>query len=135
MTLSNDIHPDQEFLAFLAEGKFKIQRSRSSGAFFFYPRVLEPGTGKTDLEWIEVSGLGTVYATTVVRERPPKSNYNVAIIALDEGPHMLSRVEGLQPEEVTIGLRVKAEIIPFDDKHAVIFRAQEHPVAEKGGQQ
>jgi len=134
MALSNDIHPDQEFLAFLAEGKFKIQRSRSSGAFFFYPRVLEPGTGKTDLEWIEASGRGTVYATTVVRERPPKADYNVAIIALDEGPHMLSRVEGLKPEDVSIGLRVKAEIIPFDDKHAVIFRALEPTVAEKGSQ-
>ena len=44
-----------------------LQRCSSSGAFVFYPRVAEPGSGATTLEWVEASGRGTVYSTTVVR--------------------------------------------------------------------
>ena len=98
-----------------------LQSPRSGGKPFFYPRVAEPGTGNTDLEWIEAAGLGTVYATTQVRTRPPQEDYNVAIIELDEGPRMLSRVEGIPVADVVIGLRVKAQIVPFEDHHAIVF--------------
>ena len=33
-----------------------LQRSRESGTCFWFPRVAEPGTGCTDLEWVEASG-------------------------------------------------------------------------------
>lgn len=115
------ILPDQAHLAFLAQGKFMLQRRRGGGTPFYYPRVAEPGTGSTDLEWIEASGRGTVHATTTVRVRPPQSDYNVSIIELDEGPRMLSRVEGVEAEEVAIGMRVTARIIEFEDQHAVVF--------------
>ena len=65
------IRPDQEFQAFLDKGEFRIQRSRSSGKHVFYPRVIEPGTGATDLEWVPVSGLGTIYSVTVIDPKPP----------------------------------------------------------------
>lgn len=120
MTIA-DIRPDQEFLAFLAEGKFMLQQSRSSGKPFFYPRVAEPGTGNTDLEWIEASGGGTVYAVTTIRVRPPQPDYGVVIVELDEGVRMLSRVEGVEPVEVFIGMRVQAKIVPFEDQYAVVF--------------
>ena len=32
-----------------------IQKSRSTGGHVFYPRVAEPGTGATDLEWVAAS--------------------------------------------------------------------------------
>lgn len=121
MTTIGTIRPDQEYLAFLAQGRFMLQSPRSGGKPFFYPRVAEPGTGNTDLEWIEAAGLGTVYATTQVRTRPPQEDYNVAIIELDEGPRMLSRVEGIPVADVVIGLRVKAQIVPFEDHHAIVF--------------
>lgn len=121
MTSSEDIRPDLEFLAFLAQGKFMLQRPRVNGKPFFYPRVAEPGTGCTDLEWVEATGFGTVHATTIVRVRPPQADYNVVIIELDDGPRMLSRVDGVEPADVAIGLRVKAQIIPFEDRHAVVF--------------
>ena len=60
--------PEREYLQHLAEGRFMIQRSRASGRFVFYPRVAEPATGATDLEWVEASGGGTVYATSTMRQ-------------------------------------------------------------------
>lgn len=88
-----------------------LQRARQSGAYVFYPRVVEPGSGSTDLEWVPASGRGVVYSTTVVRQRPPTPNYNVALIDLDEGVRMMSRVEGIEPEAVRIGQAVRAKIV------------------------
>lgn len=111
-----EIRPDLEYLSFLKEGKFCIQRSAGSGAYVFYPRSIAPGSGLDDLEWVEADGRGTVHSTTVVRARPPKSDYNVALIQLQEGPRMMSRVEGLPPEEVRIGMPVKARILSEGDE-------------------
>ncbi|BAN48518.1 hypothetical protein PCA10_27860 [Metapseudomonas resinovorans NBRC 106553] len=113
--------PDLEFQGFLKQGRFMLQRSQSSQRHFFYPRVLEPGTGATDLEWVEASGLGTVYAVTVVRPKPPAEPYTVALVDLDEGPRLMSRVEGLPADQVTIGLRVKARISAEPEQFFVVF--------------
>jgi uncharacterized OB-fold protein len=61
------------------------------------------------LEWIEASGRGTVYATTNVRER--QGSYNVSLIDLAEGPRMMSRVESIAPEAVLIGMAVSARVV------------------------
>jgi uncharacterized OB-fold protein len=50
---------------------------------------------------------GVVYATTVVH-RPDEEPYNVCLVDLDEGVRVMGRVEGVEPTEVTIGLRVQA---------------------------
>ena len=117
----NTIHPDADFHQFLKEGRFMIQRSLSTGRHVFYPRVMAPGTGETDLEWVEALGLGTVYSTSTVRAKPPAQSYNVALVDLDEGPRMMSRVEGLPSEQVAIGLRVKARIAREGDQACVVF--------------
>jgi len=114
--------PEREFEEFLADGKFMIQRSASSGAYVFYPRAVEPATGAADLEWVEASGNGTVYSTTVVRQRPEKGgDYNVALIDLTEGPRMMSRVVGIAPDQVTIGMPVRAKVDDLDGKTVVLF--------------
>ena len=105
---SQEVRPDKEFEAFLADGRFMIQRSRSSGRYVFYPRVAEPVTGARDLEWVEASGRGTVYSVTVVRKRPPEADYNVVLIDLEEGPRLMSRVDGVGVDSVRIGLNVQA---------------------------
>lgn len=115
--------PDAAFEAFLAEGRFMLQRSRSTGAFTFYPRALAPRTGADDLEWVEASGAGTVHATTVVRQRPEKGgDHNVALIDLEEGPRIMSRVVGVAPEEVRIGMAVRAEVGDIGGTPCVLFR-------------
>ena len=98
-----------------------LQRSRATGRFFFYPRVAEPGTGSTDLDWVEASGNGTVYATTVIRQRPPTPSYNLALVDLAEGPRMMSRVDGIAPDAVRIGMRVKARIARDGETFLVVF--------------
>jgi uncharacterized OB-fold protein len=125
MSHTPETRPDQDYFAHLAQGRFMLQRSRSSGRHVFHPRVAEPVTGARDLEWVPASGLGTVYATTVVRPKPPLEPYNVVLVDLDEGPRMMSRVEGMPPETVRIGLRVRARIAQQDDKPLVVFDVAE----------
>jgi hypothetical protein len=60
-------------------------------------------------ETVTSAGAGVVYATTVVH-RPDEEPYNVCLVDLDEGVRAMGRVEGLEPTEVTIGLRVQARI-------------------------
>ena len=116
------IGPGEQFKAFLREGRFLVQKSRRSGHIVFYPRVAEPVTGERDLEWVACSGLGTVYSVTVVRRRAEKGgDYNVALIDLDDGFRMLSRVETARPTEVCIGQRVHARIAELEGEPAVVF--------------
>lgn len=116
-----ELHPDQDFAAFVQEGRFMLQRSRRSGAYVFYPRVAEPGSGDENLEWVEASGDGVIYSTTVVRNRPPAIDYNVALIDLAEGVRMMSRVVDVDPSAVSIGQKVKARIENLDGAPAVVF--------------
>jgi len=81
----------------------------------FFPRVVAPGTGGTRLEWRVSKGLGTVHATTVVYAKD-KQPWNVALIDVDEGFRMMSRVEDVDPMQVKIGMRVKVRMHPGDEK-------------------
>lgn len=119
------VKPEEEYLAHLAEGRFMLLRSKAGGAPFFFPRTIAPGTGETDLEWIPASGKGRVHSTTVVRMRNAADNYNVALIDLAEGPRMMSRVTGIPPEAVVIGMAVTARIDHSGEQPIVVFEPEE----------
>ena len=115
------LKPEQDYLNFLRQDRFMLLRGKDSGTHFFYPRVLEPGTGSTDLEWVQASGLGTVYSVTVVRKKSPVDNYNVALIDLAEGPRMMSRVDDVAYDRVVIGMPVRAKIVHESEQAFVVF--------------
>ena len=121
--------PEAQFQAYVDDGKFMIQRSKSSGEHLFYPRVVDPRTGKADLEWVPASGKGTVYATTATGRRPEQGgDYNISLVTLEEGPRMMSRVVGIDPDKVEIGMEVVADIQDVEGQMAVVFKP-----AGKGG--
>jgi uncharacterized OB-fold protein len=113
--------PNREFFAFLAEGKFMIQRSRSTSEYVFYPRVATPGTGAMNLEWVQPSGFGTIYSFTLIRAKPPALDYNLALIDLDEGPRMMSCVADMPLTSIRIGQRVIARIDPSENGPMLVF--------------
>lgn len=98
-----------------------IQKSRSMGYHVYYPRVAVPGSGEADLEWVEASGEGVVYSTTIVRNKPPVPDYNIALVDLAEGPRMMTRIVDIAPDDVRIGMRVRARVETIDDAPAVVF--------------
>lgn len=125
MTVSNqalETGADKYFHTQLQAGVFTIQRCGQCNNSIFYPRMICPHCGSDDLQWYEPSGKGTVYSTTVVRNKPEKGgDYNVALIDLEEGPRMMSRVEQIAPDEVKIGLAVNARVKQTDDSALLVF--------------
>lgn len=115
--------PQQEFEALLADGVIGYQRCHDCSAAIFYPRVLCPRCGGTSLGWERSRGLGTVYAATTVHARD-EGPYNVALIDLDEGIRVMSRVEGLTADDVAIGMRVGLHVVTVDGEPAAIARPE-----------
>lgn len=84
------------------------------GNAVFYPRLVAPATG-APLRWKVSAGLGTVHATTTLYPRNAEP-YDVSLIDVDEGFRMMSRVEGVDPAAVRIGMRVKVRMVPGTDE-------------------
>jgi uncharacterized OB-fold protein len=124
MSTASPVQADKQYAEFLAQGKFMLLRDRRSGEYMFFPRVAAPLSGSLDLEWVPAGGGGVVYSTSVMRERNSADDYNVALIDLDEGPRMMSRVDGVVPHAVRIGMRVRASVITADGASLVVFRPE-----------
>lgn len=120
-TPADEVRPNRDYGAFLADGRFMLLRGKESGDCFFPPRVAEPRTGSTNLEWVEASGNGAIYSVTVISQKPPTPNYNVVLVDLEEGPRMMSRVDGLPAEAIEIGMAVRAKVIEENGRHMVVF--------------
>ena len=104
------------FIEHCKKGELAYQVCTDDNTPVFYPRVIAPSTGSTNLEWRVSKGLGTVHATTVVYATKDQPPHNVALIDVDEGFRLMSRVEDIDPMQVKIGMRVKVRMAPGDDK-------------------
>ena len=100
------------------KGELAYQVCTDDGTPVFFPRAVAPRTGSTHLEWRVSKGLGTVYSTTVVHAAKDQPPHNVALIDVDEGFRLMSRVEDIDPMQVRIGMRVRVRMNPGDDKQA-----------------
>src|SRR5690606_29955271 len=84
--------PHAIYVAHLENGELAYQWSPAAQRAVFFPRLVCPFTGSTNLEWRVASGAGTVHSTTTVHAIDG-SAYNVALIDCDEGFRLMSRVE------------------------------------------
>ena len=110
--------------------ELKLPRCEACAKFHFYPRSACPHCGSTLLSWQAVSGMGEVYSYTVVHRAPSKGfealvPYVVAVVALAEGPHLMTRLTQVQAEAVHIGMRVQVEFEKQDDETTLpVFRPE-----------
>ena len=102
------------------EHRLSLPQCRACGKYHSYPRALCPFCGSTDLEWQTLKGTGVIYSWTEVFRAPSKVfaeevPYVIAIIALDEGPHLMSRIVAPDKAKLAVGARVAVE---FEDADA-----------------
>jgi uncharacterized OB-fold protein len=102
----------REWFEAAAEGRFLIQRRGHDGGYQWYPRAHALGTLDTDVEWVEASGRGVVHTFSVAyrsgnEEFAEDCPYVLAIIELEEGPRVSSRVVDVDPEEVRCDMPVQ----------------------------
>jgi len=98
-----------------------LQKCISCGEHIFYPRIACPHCAADNLEWVEVSGKGTVYSFTVVEANAPSAflddmPYVVAVIRLQEGVQMLSNVIGCDPHSVVCDMPVEVAFEKLNDE-------------------
>jgi uncharacterized OB-fold protein len=115
----------------LAQHRIVIQYSPSSDAYVFYPRVRAPRTLADDLEWREISGMGTLYSFTVAY-RPVSPHFAdavpqlLAIVEWDEGPRfsteMVLPADRADPAELSVGMRVRPVFFDYPDHDVTMLR-------------
>ncbi len=98
-----------------ARGVFALPRCEACGRRHFYPRDACPFCGSARIAWESASGRGEVYSFSVVHRAPSAEfkaevPYVLAIVATEEGPHLFSRIVGVAPDRVTIGMKVKVKM-------------------------
>ena len=56
-----------------------------------------------------------------MRSKPPAADYNVALVDLEEGPRLLSRIDGVAAADLRIGMPVVARIVRENDAPVLVF--------------
>ncbi len=92
--------------------ELRLQFCLSCSTYRYAPKRICPFCWSTEFEWRTTTGRGQVYTFTIEhhayhpawKEDVP---YVIAIIQLEEGPRMTSRIVGVKPEDVRIGLPVQ----------------------------
>jgi uncharacterized protein len=104
----------------LARGVLAYQVCAACAHVVFFPRVLCPACGSTDLEWRESACRGSVYAVTTLHPRD-ESPYSVALVDVAEGFRVLVTLEGFAPDVLdSIGVAVA---ITIADGERLVARA------------
>jgi uncharacterized OB-fold protein len=106
----------------LDQGRFLIQLCDACGRHVYFPRTVCPHCGADEPALVPPAGTGTVAAVTTIGRKPDAGgNYHVCLVDLDEGVRLLSRVEGVPPDAVVIGQRVRARVQVTEGKGLVVF--------------
>ncbi|MCI2418831.1 Zn-ribbon domain-containing OB-fold protein [Saccharopolyspora sp. K220] len=110
----------------IAAGELRLQRCADCGSAIFYPRSVCPNCFGDRIDWVTASGRGTVYSCTVAHrafgEFAEQAPFTVALVDLDEGPRMMTRI--VASEQVGIGDRVELVItrLAADSPEVPCFR-------------
>ncbi len=95
----------------LAQGELRIQHCNACSRAVFYPRAFCPHCYAENLSWIVASGRGTIYSYTVAHQAfgafAADVPFIVAIVELEEGVRMMSRIVDASRERVAIGANVQ----------------------------
>jgi hypothetical protein len=111
----------------LREHRVRIQYSPSARRYVFYPRLLSPGTLADDLEWREISGLGTLYTFTVC-DRPTAPFFTdtlpqlLAVVEWDEGPRVSTEIVNADPAALRVGMRVRPVFCDYPEAGVTLLR-------------
>ena len=115
----------REYWDGLAQGELRIQHCAACSKYVFYPRSICPHCFASELVWVKAAGRGTVYSYTVVRQAfgrfAEDVPYVIAIVELDEGVRMMSRIADTPPEDVKVGAVVQVTFEHFDEGVALPY--------------
>lgn len=122
--------PSAQFWNAAARGELVVQRCDDCAAHVFTPQSACTSCFGSRLSWVMSTGRGTVDAFTVVHPTVnPADAYVVAIVALEEGWHMLANIVGADLGELSVGSSV---VVRFEDRRgrrAPVFAPADSPAS------
>ncbi len=121
------VEPESEpYWAALRDGKLLLKLCASCGKHHSYPRPFCPHCWSDDVSWVEAGGGATLYTHSVVYRNDlppfgPQVPYIAAVVDLDEGPRMMTRIVNCEADQLAIGMRlqVHTEAVTDDISMAV----------------
>ena len=116
----------------IEQGVFALPRCTACMRWHFQPQPRCPHCRSAAIEWQPASGRGEVHSFTVVHRAPSPAfaadvPYAIAIVATEEGPHLMTRLVGIEPDHVRIGLAVRARIAPLAPEGAPLVLFEPDP--------
>lgn len=90
----------------------RIQQCNDCSHWIFFPRAHCSACASSNLRWRDISGTGTVYTYTVARvptlpEFSDEMPQKLAVVELDEGPHLNTTLVGIDESALRVGMRVR----------------------------
>lgn len=110
------------------ERRLLVKRCRACGRAHFYPRPFCPHCWSDEVDWEEASGRATLYTYSIVRRNdlPPfgeRVPYVAAIVDLEEGPRMMTNVEGCDEADLSVGMPLVVDFREETDEFSIpVFR-------------
>lgn len=103
--------PGQTFKEHIRRGELWLQYCTRCRQFIFYPRSQCPGCWSRKWEWRPCRGQGRVYSYSTVYQSPPgeeeaEAPYIYALVTLDEGVRLATRLVDCDPAAVYIDMEV-----------------------------
>jgi uncharacterized OB-fold protein len=102
------------------QGRLLIAECAECGKVHHYPRPFCPFCWSEDVNPVQADGTGTLYtySTVYVNDLPPfkeRLPYVAAIVELDEGPRLMTTIEGTNAGDLRVGMPVTVVFRPVDD--------------------
>ncbi|MGX7952923.1 Zn-ribbon domain-containing OB-fold protein [Tsuneonella sp. HG249] len=125
---------EQEFWERCQSGRLHFQRCSACHAWRHLPRYMCARCGSPDFTWQPSSGKGTLFSWTVTHQALHPAfaadvPYVAAVVELEEGVRMATRLVGCDPGDVTLDMPVELAFEPLgDDFRLPVFR----PTAGEG---
>ena len=100
----------------LKQGKLMLPRCGDCNHTFFYPRVLCPRCHSRAITWIQATGKGRLHSFGIAHQsfnrafkvKPP---FVLAMIELEEGPHMVSNLVNVPADPQHVKCDMPVEVV------------------------
>lgn len=116
----------REYWSAAADGRLIADRCGDCGALAPYPRGFCPECWSGNVASEELSGRATLYTYSEVHANPMPpfkdlTPYLAAIVELEEGPRVLTRLVDLPASQVEIGMALRATFERVDDGEGLVL--------------
>lgn len=118
---------DISYEGFLSKDKLMGSKCQRCGVVSVPPRSICIKCHGSEMEWVEMKGMGKLVAFTCIAIGPPfmikegydrKHPYVSGVVELEEGPKVVARIEGVdgsKPETIRIGTPLRIEFLHRDE--------------------